>query len=167
MAYEGVDGRVYFGIAYKGIGYINNKGLIEYLSFPKAELNTYYISSIRQLQNGTWIVTSYNRGILFIYPDGKIKRIENIEGIKGVGVFSSFEDQNHILWFAGNNGLIKYQHESIEVLGLKDGMPEVSIFGILNDQEGYYWFPSNKGIIRAKRSELLARMTDKNLQLIG
>lgn len=161
MAYEGKDGRVYFGIAYRGIGFINDKGVFEYLSFPKADLSSYYISSIRQLSDGTWVVTSYNRGILFIYPDGHIKRIENIENIKGVGVFCSYLDPNNILWFAGNNGIIKYQNDSIQVLGLKDGMPEVSIFEVLADHQGYFWLPSNKGIIRAKKSEILARMADK------
>jgi signal transduction histidine kinase/ligand-binding sensor domain-containing protein len=151
---EDKDGKIWFAITFTGIGYINEQNKLSLLDFPKANLKERYIGHIRKLKDGTWVTTSYNKGILFIDPMGNPKEYSPIPGVSGVGVFKSWEDEKGDLWFPCNNGLARMKNGAFVYLTSKDGMPENSVFDILADKHGYIWLTSNKGLIRAKKKEM-------------
>ncbi|MES1223827.1 MAG: triple tyrosine motif-containing protein, partial [Bacteroidota bacterium] len=154
--FEGIDGRIYFGVPYKGIGYINDKGLIEYLPLKGIDFSQIYLSSIRQLKDGTWVVCSFRTGVYFIKPDGQVKNIDISDDFKGVQVFASYVDpgDDNALWFASGAGLVKFQGDQKKIIGANAGIPDLALFGILPDHTGRWWLPTNTGIISVKKSQL-------------
>lgn len=148
------EGKLWFAVAFNGIAFVNKQNKLEYLHFPKVDLSQFYISQIRKLKDGTWIVTSYNRGILFIDPAGNPHEYSPLPGVSGVGVFSIWEESNGTLWFPSNNGLSRYRNGVFTNLGSKDGLPENALFDMLPDHHGYMWFMTNKGMMRAKKKDI-------------
>ncbi len=167
--FEDNSGQVWFGFGYKGIGFINQEDEIELLNFPKVDFSSYYISSIRKLKNGSWLITSFNNGIIVIDPDGNPTYYDDKSGLPTIGVFISYEDSDGTVWFTTQSGITRFKMGKFQNIGFRDGLPENSIFELLPDHKGYFWFPSNRGLIRAKKQELddyLDNNTDKiNWQL--
>jgi signal transduction histidine kinase/ligand-binding sensor domain-containing protein len=162
--YEDDNGKIWFGFAFNGIGYLNKDDEIELLSFPKIDFKTLYISSIRKLQNDNWLITSFNKGILMIDNEGNPTYYDDKSGLQTIGVFSSAEDPDGTVWLTTQSGVSRYKNGDFGNIGFKSGLPENSLFEFLPDQKGYVWFPSNRGLIRAKKQELndyLDKKTDK------
>ncbi len=153
-AFEDRDHKMWFGIAYMGIGFINDKSQLEYLNLPKINFKTIYLSSIRKLQNDNWLVTSFNKGILLIDKSGNPIEIENKPILTSIGAFSSFEEKDATVWISSQSGIIRYKNGIFSEIGFKDGLPANSIFGFLPDQKGYVWLSCNIGIIRVLKKEI-------------
>ncbi|MGC4039036.1 MAG: ATP-binding protein [Chitinophagaceae bacterium] len=155
-ACTGIDGKVYFGVAYKGIGFINEKGVFEYLPIKAIDFVPLYLSSIRQLNDGTWVICSFRTGVYFISPDGRVKNIDITEGVKGIQVFNSYIDpaEPDALWFATGAGLVKYKGGKKSVIGANTMIPDLTLFGILPDKNGRWWLPTNTGVISVRKSQL-------------
>ena len=62
-ASEGIDGRLYFAVAFQGIGFINDGGQFEYLKFPGFDFGDIYMSKFFQRADGTWVISTYRSGI--------------------------------------------------------------------------------------------------------
>jgi signal transduction histidine kinase/ligand-binding sensor domain-containing protein len=153
-ACEGNDGRVYFGVAFKGIGYINGAGKFEYLKFLGFDFSQVYTSGFFQQKDGTWVMSTYNTGIYYFRPDGKVIRQELMDSTKGIQAFDMYRENDQSLWVASGKGLIRIRGNQKQYIGAEAGLEELSLFKILPDKEGYWWLPSNVGIIRVKKSEL-------------
>ena len=157
---EGIDGRMYFGVSYKGIAYINEKSEIKFLEFPKVNFSQAYISSILQLRDGSWLINTYRTGSTLIDKNGEPHALDLFNGAKGIQVFHSLEDKEGALWFATGKGLVKWSNGKALLIGAESGLTETSLFQILPDQKGNWWLPSNKGIFYAKHAELEAYLQD-------
>jgi signal transduction histidine kinase/ligand-binding sensor domain-containing protein len=155
-ACEGNDGRIYFGVAFKGIGFINDKEIFEYLPFKQADFSQVFLSTIRQLKDGTWIVCSFQTGASSIGSDGIMKNINLFDELKGMQVFDCYVDpaEKDVLWFATGLGLVKYKAGKKTIIGANTGIPDLALFGILPDRYGRWWLPSNSGIITVAKSQL-------------
>ncbi|MCH6235775.1 sensor histidine kinase [Cognataquiflexum rubidum] len=152
--FEDDNRQVWFGLAFGGIGFLNNEDQIELLSFPKIDFKSLHISSIRKLRNGNWLLTSFNKGILIIDQAGNPAYFDDKSGLQSIGVFSSVEDPDGTVWLTTQAGIVRYKNGEFGKIDFTSGLPENSIFGFLPDQKGYVWFPSNRGLIRAKKQEL-------------
>ena len=62
-------------------------------------------------------------------------------------------------------GLFLWDGKKWHRFATDDGLPDLRLTCILDDGRGYLWFGSLGGILRASRSELLARVTDRDKPL--
>jgi len=152
--FEDDNRQIWFGFAYSGIGYLNKDDEIEFLNLPKIDFKSLFISSIRKLQNGNWLITSFNKGVLMIDHEGNPAFYDDKTGLQNIGVFSSAEDPDGTVWLTTQSGVTRYKNGVFGNIGFRSGLPENSLFEFLPDQNGYVWFPSNRGLIRAQKQEL-------------
>ena len=166
-AYEASDGKVYFGVSYKGIGFINDKGKFEYVKFPNVDFSQMYISFIREINSKTWLVGTYRTGIYFISKDGSVYNDGLFDNVKGIPVFSCITDSTdkEVFWFATARGLVKFKNKQKWYVGKKSGIPELSLFQIMPDHQGKWWFPSNRGIIYADKKAIDQYLTDSTVKI--
>jgi ligand-binding sensor domain-containing protein len=157
---KGNDGRMYFGVSYKGIAYLDEKDRPRFIDFPKTNFSQIYISSFLQLKDGSWVINSYRTGSILIDKNGETHELDLFNGAKGIQVFHSIEDEKGAIWFATGKGIVKWSNGKARLIGAESGLIEHSLFQILPDQKGNWWLPSNKGIIYAKHSELEAYLQD-------
>jgi signal transduction histidine kinase/ligand-binding sensor domain-containing protein len=153
-ACEGIDGRIYFAVAFQGIGFINDSGQFEYVKFPGMDFRDVYISNLFQRSDGTWVVSTYRTGIYFLFPNGKVERQELFDSTKGIQAFDMYQENDQTLWVASGKGLVRIRGNKKQSIGAEAGLTELSLFKILADRNGYWWLPSNIGIIRVKKAEL-------------
>lgn len=153
---EGLDGNIYFGVAYKGIATIDGKGKVRYLSFPKVDFSKIYVSAIHQLRDSSWLVTSYRTGAIIIDKSGQARSLDLFDGATSIQVFNAVEDKNGVLWFATGRGIVRWKNGKASLIGYPSGLKETSVFSILIDRVGHWWFPTNKGIFYAKAMQLEA-----------
>ena len=153
-ACEGIDGRIYFAVAFQGIGFINDAGQFEYVKFPGLDFRDVYMSNLFQRTDGTWVMSTYRTGIYFLYPNGKVERQELFDSTKGIQAFDMYQENEQTLWVASGKGLVRIRGNKKQSIGAEAGLPELALFKILPDQEGNWWLPTNIGIIRVKKAEL-------------
>lgn len=155
-AVEGLDGRMYFGVSYRGIAYINERSEVKWLDLPKVDFSLAFISTLQQLKDSSWLVNTFRTGTILIDKNGDAHDLDLFNGTKGVQVFSAIEDKSGVIWFATGKGLVKWSKGTAQLVGSNAGLSEPVIFGILGDQAGTWWFPTNKGISYAKYAQLEA-----------
>ena len=161
MITTGIDGRIYFAVANRGVAYINGQDTISYLDLG-VNLRSYFLSSLRQRKDGSWVITSYNEGIVIASPDKKPVYYKEIDSVQGVPFFNSYEDAEGTLWFPTANGIVRLHNDKLQLIGTKDGIPDASAFEILEDKAGNFWIPGNYGVMKVKRSDLVKRFADSS-----
>ncbi len=154
FAFEDNQKKMWFAIPRKGIAFLNDKDELEMLNLPQVNLEGCSISTIRKLVDGTWLVASYNQGIVLIDSQGKPTYFNEKNGLNTIGVFNTYEEKNGTIWLVSNSGISRYQNKKFAHITYKDGLPDNGIFDFLPDKQGFIWFPSNRGLIRAKKQEL-------------
>jgi len=153
-ACEGIDGKIYFAVAFQGIGFINDAGQFEYLTFPGLDFRDVYMSNLFQRSDSTWVMSTYRTGIYYLYPNGKVERQELFDSTKGIQAFDMYQENEQTLWVASGKGLVRIRGNKKQSIGAEAGLTELSLFKILPDREGDWWLPSNIGIFRVKKAEL-------------
>lgn len=64
------------------------------------------------------------------------------------------EDKAGNFWFGTNgDGVIRYDGNSLEYIGMKEGFAGVAVRGILEDGEGQLWFGTENGLTKYARSK--------------
>jgi signal transduction histidine kinase/ligand-binding sensor domain-containing protein len=166
-AYEASDGKVYFGVSYKGIGFINDKGKFEYVKFPNVDFSQMYISFIREINSKTWLVGTYRTGIYIISKDGSVINDGLFGNVKGIPVFSCITDSadKEVFWFATARGLVKYKNKKKWYIGKNADIPELSLFQIMPDHFGKWWFPTNRGIMYADKKAIDQYLNDSTFKI--
>ncbi|MBC7829515.1 MAG: hypothetical protein H7122_17350 [Chitinophagaceae bacterium] len=163
--YEDGDKRIWLGMPYTGIGFLNGNDEIEMLNLPKVNFKPMFISTIRKLKNGNWLVTTFNKGAFIIDKSGEAVYLNEPGDLPNIGVFDSYEDEDGVIWLPTQAGLSRYKDGKLSNIGFKDGLPENALFGFLPDDQGYIWFPSNRGLLRARKQELVDYF-DKKIEKI-
>ncbi len=163
--FEDNQKKMWFTIPYKGIAFLNEKDEMEMLELPGIDFKNWYISSINQLYDGRWLLTSHNKGILFIDPKkGSKEYFDEQNGLNTNNIFGFHQEKDGVIWFFSIKGLSRYKNNKFDHIGLEDGLPDNNLFGFLPDQSGNIWLSSNSGIIKVARKELdsyLNRRIDK------
>ncbi|MGB4773332.1 MAG: ATP-binding protein [Chitinophagaceae bacterium] len=166
-ATNGIDGKVYFAVAGKGVGSFGEGDSLHFMKFKSKVPYIGFLSSAKQRENGEWVITSYAGGIFIGKENEDLKNFPTIAGVGGVQVFSSYEDAENNIWFATAKGLavLRNKADSLNVLEIKDGMPYSACFEVLEDQSGYFWLPTNLGVIKVSRAEILAYLKDPDKKI--
>jgi signal transduction histidine kinase/ligand-binding sensor domain-containing protein len=154
FVYEDSENKLWFGIPNQGIAFLNDDDELEYIKLTNIDFSTVFISSIRKLADNSWLVTTFDNGILIIDHDGSLIINEATKELKNATVFSSYEDDDGVVWLTSSSGLYRYKNGVLTRTGYESGMPEISVFNYLPDNFGYVWFPTNKGVMRAKKHEI-------------
>jgi len=154
FVYEDPENTLWFGAPFLGIAFLNDDDELEYLEFPDVDFSEVFISSIRKLADSSWLVTTFDGGILIIDAGGNSLTNEATSELKNATVFSSYEDEDGAVWLTSSSGLYRYKNGNLTRTGYESGMPEISVFNFLPDTLGYVWLPTNKGITRAKKQEI-------------
>ncbi|MEE9372933.1 MAG: triple tyrosine motif-containing protein, partial [Saprospiraceae bacterium] len=152
--FEDRSNKIWFGLAYAGIGFINDKEEMELLELPKVDFDGRLISSIRKLKNKHWIVTTHNSGVIEIDEKGNPTYYDDKNGLNSLGFFNSHEDEDGTVWLTSSNGITRMKNGAIDNLGFTSGIPGNAIFQFLVDNQNHVWLPTNIGLIRAKKKEL-------------
>jgi signal transduction histidine kinase/ligand-binding sensor domain-containing protein len=154
FAYEDEQNKMWFGLPYRGIGFINEKDSFEYANFPGIDFKTLYLSSIHKLRNHQWLVTAFNKPAFVIDERGHSHPLTNAPADNSVGQFTILEDPDGTIWLATQAGIARYKSNKYSSVDAQAGLPENTLFDILPDYERYLWFPTNRGLIRAQKQEL-------------
>jgi len=161
FVYEDPENKLWFGVPFLGIAFLNDDDELEYAKFTDIDFSNVFISSIRKLADNSWLVTTFDHGILIIDSEGTSVINDATIELKNATVFSSYEDEDGVVWFTSSSGLYRYKNGVLTRTGYESGMPEISVFNYLPDNFGYVWFPTNKGVLRAKKQEINDYMDDK------
>ncbi len=161
FVYEDPENTLWFGVPFLGIAFLNDDDELEYAKFTDIDFSNVFISSIRKLADNSWLVTTFDHGILIIDSDGTSVINDATMELKNATVFSSHEDEDGVVWLTSSSGLYRYKNGVLTRTGYESGMPEISVFNYLPDNFGYVWFPTNKGVLRAKKQEINDYMDDK------
>jgi signal transduction histidine kinase/ligand-binding sensor domain-containing protein len=166
FVYEDPENTLWFGIPFKGIAFLNEDDELEYSEFDGVDFSDAFISSIRKLADNSWLVTTFDNGILIIDSDGNSIINDATKKLKNATVFSSYEDEDGVAWLTSSSGLYRYKNGVLTRTGYESGIPEISVFNFLPDNFGYIWFPTNKGVMRAKKQEINDYL-DSKIELIN
>jgi ligand-binding sensor domain-containing protein len=55
-------------------------------------------------------------------------------------------DRQGFLWFATDQGLVRFDGYEFRTFGVEDGLPSRTITALLQDRDGTYWLGTNKGL---------------------
>lgn len=69
------------------------------------------------------------------------------DGLPSTETYDVFQDSKGFLWFAGDNGVCRYDGSEIEVFHVKDGLTDPVVFGFSEDHKGRVWFRTYSGKI--------------------
>jgi signal transduction histidine kinase len=69
------------------------------------------------------------------------------EGLPSSEVYDVFQDKKGFLWFATDNGVVRYDGYQMEVLQSNDGLTDPVVFGFVEDSKGRIWFRTLSGRI--------------------
>ena len=152
--FEDKQGKLWFGVYYKGIGSLNPDGDLEFLQFDSINFESTTVSTIRRFDDGGWLVTSFNQGVMLIDAAGQLVTLQDDQGLSSTGSFDSYQEEDGTLWIPTQSGLYRLRDGVVGRLGPESGLPALAVFDFIPDKNGYVWLPSNFGIIRASRIEL-------------
>jgi len=83
-----------------------------------------------------------------------------------VGIFNSHVKADGSIWFATQNGLVKWDKDRVELIdAVQSGLPQTAIFDILQDQKGNWWMPSNNGLIYASFSQIEQHLKNRKKEI--
>jgi signal transduction histidine kinase/ligand-binding sensor domain-containing protein len=67
------------------------------------------------------------------------------EGLPSNEVYEVFQDRHGFLWFATDNGVVKYDGYEMVRFGVEDGLTDPVVFGFHEDKKGRIWFRTFSG----------------------
>lgn len=110
------------------------------------------IQSILQDSNGVIWAGTFNKGLYYYNPDnstnGKFQH-DTIPTKNSNTINDIYEDADHNLWFATQEGLKKYDRKTNHVsrFTVKNGMPSNITFRILADELNNLWVSTTNGLV--------------------
>jgi signal transduction histidine kinase len=72
------------------------------------------------------------------------------EGLPSNEVYDIFQDKEGFIWFATDNGVVRFDGEEIKLFHTRDGLSDPVIFGFHEDVSGRLWFRSYSGRLSYK-----------------
>jgi len=75
-------------------------------------------------------------------------QIENYsiqQGMPSVEVYHTFQDSKGFIWFATDNGVVRFDGLELKTYHVKQGLPDPVIFSFFEDYKGRIWFRSYSG----------------------
>jgi signal transduction histidine kinase/ligand-binding sensor domain-containing protein len=69
------------------------------------------------------------------------------EGLPSSEVYDVYQDRKGFIWFATDNGVVRYDGSQMETFQVNDGLTDPVVFGIIEDSKGRIWFRTFSGKI--------------------
>lgn len=135
------ENNIWFGTVQSGvIKYSESTGKFTYYNFAQGQKYS-VIRSINEDAEGN-IYFGTTSGIRKIDKQGQVKAV-NIPFEENIGFLGITVDNRNNLWFATNEGIIKYNGYTVKRYKQENGLAANFIWSILYDREGNFWFGSN------------------------
>ena len=67
------------------------------------------------------------------------------EGLPSAESYDIFQDEKGFLWFATDNGIVKFDGKEMKTFHLEDGLTDPVVFEFQPDPEGRIWFRTFSG----------------------
>ena len=67
------------------------------------------------------------------------------EGLPSSETYEVFQDSKGFLWFATDNGVVRFDGQEIEHFHVKEGLNDPVVFGFFEDSKGKIWFRTYSG----------------------
>jgi signal transduction histidine kinase/ligand-binding sensor domain-containing protein len=77
------------------------------------------------------------------------------EGIPSSETYSAFQDSKNFIWFATDNGVVKYDGQVKTLFNAKNGLLDPVIFNFFEDPQGRIWFRSYSGKLFYYENEIV------------
>ncbi|MBA4167794.1 MAG: hybrid sensor histidine kinase/response regulator, partial [Chitinophagaceae bacterium] len=113
-----------------------------------------FIASIFEDSYGNIWVGTFTQGVYHFNPKtgvhGNFRYInQNKNGLSNNRVNGIMEDSQHVLWFATEGGITRYdpQHQLFRTFSAGDGFPSNVIYRSLEDKRGNIWVSTSKGLV--------------------
>lgn len=96
------------------------------------------------------------------------------DGLPSSNIYSVFQEDNGIIWFTTDAGIVKYNSKSFELFNTEDGLSDNEVFKMRKDHKGRVWFLTLNGkpsffykgkIYNSKNSSLLKQITSSGFCL--
>ncbi|MBT1705494.1 sensor histidine kinase [Chryseosolibacter indicus] len=68
-----------------------------------------------------------------------------LDGLPSNEIYDIYRDRRGFLWFATDNGVVKFDGKEMQTLHVKDGLPDPVIFSFFEDEKQRIWFRSYSG----------------------
>ena len=108
------------------------------------------ITDMLQDSEGNYWLTSSRDGLIRLTAEGEITHfsLHTSHPIPKKHLFSIVADNNHILWIASNEGLLRFntQDFSSRLLTTTDGLIDNTIYLLFADQRRHLWLGTTKGL---------------------
>ncbi len=116
------------------------------------ETKEFKIESLMEDRQGVIWVGSLGK-IYRLFPDGKIERYTDREGLPDIEVSRLYEDRNGHVWACTGKGLLEIVRNPVmgksmvsRMLTTSDGLPGVWVRDIWQSAEGVYWVATDRGL---------------------
>lgn len=67
------------------------------------------------------------------------------EGLPSLEVYDVYQDHHGFIWFATDNGVVRYDGNQMETFQVNEGLTDPVVFGITEDAKGRIWFRTFSG----------------------
>jgi signal transduction histidine kinase/ligand-binding sensor domain-containing protein len=67
------------------------------------------------------------------------------DGLPSSEVYDVYQDKKGFLWFATDNGVVKFDGHQMQIFHTKDGLSDPVVFGFFEDKKGRLWFRTFSG----------------------
>lgn len=94
------------------------------------------------------------------------------DGLPSSNVYSVFQEQNGIIWFTTDVGIVKYNSKNFELFNTDDGLSDNEVFKMSKDFKGRIWLQTLNGkpcyiyknkIFNQKNSTFLKQMKSSGM----
>lgn len=67
------------------------------------------------------------------------------DGLPSSEIYEVYQDRNGFLWFATDNGVVRYDGSNMQKFHIKDGLTDPVVFGFYEDKKNRIWFRTFSG----------------------
>lgn len=143
---EDKNGVIYFGTK-TGLSVFDGVNFKNYNIKDGVSDDDNIYSIIIDKQNRVWIGTGNG---VHNFVNEKFVPVEIINKVKtdrgNLPVYSMLEDRSGNIWFASENGAIKYNGKLVERFNKANGLIDKRVTTIVQDKKGHLWFGTDEGV---------------------
>lgn len=143
---EDKAGNIYFGTK-TGLSIYNGSTFSNYKIKDGVSDDDNIYSIVIDKQQKIWVGSGNG---VYMFNDGIFQPIEAVNKQKtdrgNLPVYCIFEDRNGSMWFAVENGAIKYNGSKVERYNKANGFIDKRVSSIIQDKKGHLWLGTDEGV---------------------
>lgn len=143
---EDKAGSIYFGTK-TGLSIYNGSTFSNYKIKDGVSDDDNIYSIVIDKQQKIWVGSGNG---VYMFKDGAFLPIDAVNKQKtdrgNLPVYCIFEDRNGSMWFAVENGAIKYNGSKVERFNKANGFIDKRVSSIIQDKKGHLWLGTDEGV---------------------